>query len=79
MGTDLYALKMCLSGETLQAIKGSEGNYDEMSQRLDGIFGNSRKIMNLVISDLKSLKKISDSDTKEFVKMADQVEQCWLD
>ena len=78
-GTDPYALKMCLSGEALQAVKGSEGNYDEMLQRLDDKFGNSRKIVDLVISDLKSLKKISDGDTKGFIKMVDQVEQCWLD
>ncbi|KAK4314188.1 hypothetical protein Pmani_014521 [Petrolisthes manimaculis] len=27
-GTDPYALKMCLGGEALQAVKGSEGDYD---------------------------------------------------
>ena len=48
---------MCLSGEALQAVKGSEGNYEEMFQRLDDKFGNSRKIVDLVISDLKSLRK----------------------
>ena len=78
-GTDPYALKMCLGGEALQAVKGSEGNYEEMFQRLDDKFGNSRKIVDLVISDLKSLKKITDGDTKGFIKMVDQVEQCWLD
>ena len=78
-GTDPYALKMCLSGEALQAVKGSEGNYEEMFQRLDDKFGNSRKIVDLVISDLKSLRKISDGDNKGFIKMVDQVEQCWLD
>lgn len=78
-GTDPYALKMCLGGEALQAIKGSEGDYDEMFQRLDDKFGNSRKIVDSVVSDLKSLKKISDGDAKGFIKMVDQVEQCWLD
>ncbi|XP_037793617.1 uncharacterized protein LOC119589114 [Penaeus monodon] len=78
-GADPYALKMCLGGEALQTIKGSEGNYDEMFKRLDDKFGNPRKIVDLVISDLKSLRKISDGDTKGFVKMVDQVEQCWLD
>ena len=78
-GTDPYALKMCLSGEALQAVKGSEGDYDEMIRRLDDKFGNSRKIVDLVISDLKALKKIPDGDTKAFIKMVDQVEQCWLD
>ncbi|XP_037773212.1 uncharacterized protein LOC119568872 [Penaeus monodon] len=77
-GADPYALKMCLGGEALQTIKGSEGNYDEMFKRLDDKFGNPRKIVDLVISDLKSLRKISDGDTKGFVKMVDQVEQCFL-
>lgn len=78
-GTDPYALKMCLGGEALQAVKGSEGSYDEMFKRLDDKFGNSRKIVDLVVSDLKSLKKIADGDSKGFIKMVDQVEQCWLD
>ncbi|XP_047499242.1 uncharacterized protein LOC125046242 [Penaeus chinensis] len=78
-GTDPYALKMCLGGEALQTVKGSEGNYNEMFKRLDDKFGNPRKIVDLVISDLKSLRKISDGDTKGFIKMVDQVEQCWLD
>lgn len=63
----------------IKAVKGSEGDYDEMFQRLDDKFGNSRKIVDLVVSDLKSLKKISDGDVKGFIKMVDQVEQCWLD
>ncbi|XP_064083900.1 uncharacterized protein LOC135199676 [Macrobrachium nipponense] len=66
-------------GEALQAVKGSEGNYDEMIQRLDDKFGNSRKIVDLVVGELRSLKKIYDDDTKGFIKMVDQVEQCWLD
>ncbi|XP_068229430.1 uncharacterized protein [Palaemon carinicauda] len=78
-GTDPYALKMCLGGEALQAVKGSEGNYDEMIQRLDDKFGNPRKIVDLVVGELRSLKKIYDNDTKGFIKMVDQVEQCWLD
>ncbi|XP_068229326.1 uncharacterized protein [Palaemon carinicauda] len=70
---------MCLGGEALQAVKGSEGNYDEMIQRLDDKFGNPRKIVDLVVGELRSLKKIYDNDTKGFIKMVDQVEQCWLD
>ena len=32
-----------------------------------------------MISDLKALKRINEGDTKGFVRMVDQVEQCWLD
>ncbi|XP_064115038.1 neurofilament medium polypeptide-like [Macrobrachium nipponense] len=62
-------------GEALQAVKGSEGNYDEMIQRLDDKFGDSRKIVDFVVGELRSLKKIYDDDTKGFIKMVDQVEQ----
>ena len=56
-GADPYALKMCLSGEALQTIRGAEGSYDEMFERLDDKYENARKIVDLVISDLKVLKK----------------------
>lgn len=78
-GADPYALKMCLSGDALQTIRGAEGNYDEMFERLDDKYGNARKIVDLVIGDLKCLRKISDGNTKDFIKMVDQVEQCSLD
>lgn len=78
-GEDAYALKMCLGGDALQTVRGTEGNYKEMFQRLDDKFGNARKVVDMVISDLKALKRINEGDTKSFVKMVDQVEQCWLD
>ena len=70
---------MCLSGDALQTVRGAEGNYQEMIQRLDDKFGNVRKVVDLVISDLKALKRINEGDTKGFIRMVDQVEQCWLD
>lgn len=78
-GADPYALKMCLSGDALQTVRGAEGSYDEMFERLDDKYGNARKIVDLVISDLKCLRKIADGDTESFIKMVDQVDQCWLD
>ena len=57
-GEDAYALKMCLGGDALQTAKGTEGSYNEMIQRLDNKYGNTRKVMDLVISDLKALKRI---------------------
>ena len=51
-GEDAYALKMCLSSDGLQTIRGTEGNYEEMMQLLDDKFGNARKVVDLVISDL---------------------------
>lgn len=77
-GPDLYALKTCLYGEALQAVRGGAGSY-EIFQGLDDKFGSARKVVDLEISDLKSLRKISDGDTKGFIKMVNQIELCWLD
>ena len=63
-GADPYALRMCLSGDALQTVRGAESNYDEMFQRLDDKYGNARKIVDLVISDIKCLRKIIDGDTE---------------
>lgn len=42
-GEHAYALKMCLVGDALQTVMGTEGNYNEMIQRLDDKYGNTRK------------------------------------
>lgn len=76
---DPYALRSCLSGEALMAVRGVENDYDEMFKRLDEKFGDNRKLVDAVISDLKSLKPIKDGDNKGFVKMVEKIERCWLD
>ncbi|KAK4324215.1 hypothetical protein Pmani_005217 [Petrolisthes manimaculis] len=78
-GKDPFALKQCLSGDALKAVKGVETDYDQMFKRLDEKYGNCRKIVDVVLCDLKSLRKISDGDSKGFVKMVEKVERCWLD
>lgn len=52
---------------------------NEMFERMDDKYGNARKNVDSVTSDLNSLGKISDADTKSFVGMVDKVEQCWLE
>lgn len=54
---------MCLSGKALQTVRGVEDNYKEMIQRLDDKFCNTRKVVDLVISDFTALKRINDGDT----------------
>ena len=46
---DAYALKMCLGGDALHTVRGAEGNYDEMIQRLDDKYGNTRKVVDCVV------------------------------
>lgn len=78
-GKDPFALKQCLTGEALKTVKGVETDYDEMFKRLNERYGNSRKIVDVVLCDLKTLRKLADGDTKGFVKMVEKVERCWLD
>ncbi|KAK3882458.1 hypothetical protein Pcinc_013165 [Petrolisthes cinctipes] len=78
-GKDPYALKQCLTGDALKTVKGVENDYELMIKRLDDKYGNSRKVVDMVLCDLKALKKIPEGDSKEFLKAVDKIETCWLD
>lgn len=71
---DPFALKQCLSGQVLNCVTGCKNNYDEMLKRLDDRFDKSRKIVDLVVNELKLLKKLSDSDSRGFIKMVETVD-----
>ena len=47
--------------------------------RLIQKYGNQRKIVDLIISDLHALKPVADGDDKGLIKMIDTVETCYLD
>ena len=78
-GKDPFALRQCLSGDALETVKGVENDYDLMVKRLDTKYGNSRRIVDDILEDLKTLKVVSDGDHKSFVNMVNKVERCWLD
>ncbi|XP_068247848.1 uncharacterized protein [Palaemon carinicauda] len=77
-GKDPYALRSCLSGEALNTVRGIENDYDEMLSRLDLRYGDNRKLVDAVLSDLKSIKPVNDGDNRAFVKMVERVDRCWL-
>ncbi|XP_068235508.1 uncharacterized protein [Palaemon carinicauda] len=78
-GKDPYALRSCLSGEALNTVRGIENDSDEILSRLDSRYGDSCKLVDAVLSDLKSIKPVNDGDNRAFVKMVERVERCWLD
>lgn len=78
-GKDPFALKQCLGGDALKCIAGCENNYDEMFKRLDDHYGDSKKIVDSVISELKTMKPVHEGDNKGFIKIVGKVEECWCD
>ena len=77
-GKDAYALRSRLFGPALQTVKGVADDYTQMFQRLDDVFGNSRKFVDSIIYDIKSIKPIQEGDNKKFITMVDIIERCWL-
>lgn len=59
---DPYALRSCFSGAALSAVQSVENDYDKRFQRLDEIFGDSCKLVDAVLSDLKYIKPIYKGD-----------------
>ena len=78
-GKDAYVLRSCLSGPALETVKGVEDNFDEMFFRLDKAYGDSRKFVDAVVHDIRSLKPIPDGDNKKFIAMIIVIKRCWLD
>lgn len=59
-GKDPYVLKRCLSGDALQSVRGVENDYDAMQERLDQKYGSPRKIVDMVIGDLRAMSPVSE-------------------
>ena len=78
-GKDAYALRSCLCGPALQIVRGVEDDYDKMFQRLDEVYGESRQFVDSIIHNIKSIRPVSDGDSKKFIAMVDILERCWLD
>lgn len=64
-GKDVYALKKCLTGETLKCVEGVDDDFGEMFSRHDDKYGNSCKLRECIVSELKSLRPLQDGDTKK--------------
>lgn len=50
-----------------------------MQERLDQKYGTPRKIVDLIIGDLRVLSPVSEGDDKGLIKMIETVERCFLD
>ena len=75
-GKNPFALRQCHGEKPLKVVTGYEKDFEEMVKLLDKEYGDPRKLVDLVISDLRALRKIPDRDDRGFV---DVVERCYLD
>ena len=78
-GENPCALRQCLGEIPKMAIRGCEKSYDQMIAKLDEEFGDPRKLVDLVIGDLKKLILVNDNDNMSFINMVTIIEQCYLD
>lgn len=78
-GRDPFVLRQCLGEEPLKVITGYEKDFDEMMRILDKEYGDPRKLVDIVINNLKSLDRLTERDDRGFVNMVTVVERCYLD
>ena len=78
-GKDTFSLKTCLSGEALQLVLPVDDDYEEMIRRLDFKYGRPEKLVDVILNELKSLKKVDDDDRGKFCHMVDIIERCYFD
>ena len=77
-GSDSYEPRQCLTGEALGTDKGAEDDF-EMFRRLNAKNGESRKLVDIITWDLKTIKTIAEGDNRKFIKMVGTVERSWLE
>ena len=78
-GDDPYALKKCLHGDALSAVRGVDDDFDGMKGRLDNKYGRPDKLANAIINKLKAMKAVPEGDSNKFLELVDTVERCWLE
>ena len=78
-GPDAYALRKCLSGKALYVVVGVDDDYNEMWKRLKAAFGDSEKVVDSILYDIKLLKPLKENDTAGMINMVNTIEKYWLD
>ena len=56
-----------------------DGDIKEMWKRLNEKYGQSSKLADIVILDIKNLKAVKDGDDKEFIDLVNVVERGYYD
>ena len=72
-GKDPFVLRQCLSGEALGIVRGTDHDFDKMFELLDETFGNSRKVIDVVVEDIRAIEPVPEGDNVSFMKMVDKI------
>ena len=63
--------------EPYKLVEGLD-DFDKMFKRLDETFGNSRRVIDVVVEDIRAIVPIPEGDSVGFIKMVNKIEQCFL-
>ena len=78
-GRDAYALRCCLTGKALDEVSGVNDDYEEMWKRLNLVFHDSEKLVDLILCEIKLLTPLKEDDSIGLINLVNTVERCWLD
>lgn len=79
VGSEAFHLRASLEGEAAKVVVGVEDDFSEMMKRLDLIYGDPAKLTDSIMTEIKGLKPVPESDHEKFIAAVNKIESCWLD
>ena len=74
-----FVLGSCLKDEPLQLVKNVEDNIIAMWNRLDEVYGNPAKVVDIIMNEIKRLQPIQEDDFHSLISLIDVVERGYMD
>lgn len=78
-GKAAYVLKSCLSGEAFDAVHNIDDNMTKMWKRLDEKYGQPSKLVDVIVYEIKNMKRLADGDDNAFLELVSTVEKGYQD
>ena len=69
----------CLDKQSQGIIKNIDDDLREMWKRLDDVYGQSSKLVDIVMYEIKRLRIVKEGDYKRFMQLVDVVEAGYRD
>ena len=75
-----FTLRQCLSKVALECVGACEDDVKVMLRKLDDKFGDSCKLVNVIVAEVRGLKRITaNDDTKSLINMVNVIEKGYND